>query len=99
MPISHPPSNVRYPKLLLVNSRTCTLHKLLPGFQNGVDLVFDDIADRNPEPILLSRNQLRQRAFESGRIFRTGNFCIRVIGPTEIFGKNREEDSNRVEQR
>src|SRR5207237_8135542 len=96
---SNPEPELRIPKSVLIDSGTCTLHKLLPGVQNGVDLVFNDIADRHPESVLLSCDELGQATLQRGRIFRAGNFCIRRLDPTQIFRKDREEDSNRIQQR
>src|SRR6266481_571216 len=82
----------------LVDVRTGPLDQLLPGFQNRADLVFENITDRDPHPVLLGGDQLDQSPFKNGRKFRAGNFYIGRFGPSKVFGKNRVEDSNVVKK-
>src|SRR5438132_7970266 len=83
---------------ILVSVLTGPLDEPLPGFQNRNNFVFKNVADGNPVAIFLSRDQLCERALEHGRSFLAGNFCIRGFCPSKIFGKNREENPNRIEK-
>src|SRR6185436_572511 len=60
--------------LVSVDACTSLLHCREPVFEDGRQLILENIADRNPEPILLSSDQLLDRVLECRRLLNAFGF-------------------------
>src|SRR5262245_62045654 len=80
----------------LVNVGTGFLHNREPVFKNGKQLVIQNVADSNPEFVLLRCNELTNGVLEGGGLLDAFRFVD--ADPAEVFGKEGIEDPDGIQQ-